>query len=246
MSREASPTFVNQTKKYAYRVGKRDYVTTANPGEDPLFKKFLGEDVYKEALSSLAIECVDLLVYNPQNESFLIGSRQQEPQAGDWVIGGRMRAGESVEQAAARNAKRELGFAINPRKLRTINHYNIVWDTREQPPVAVMDDETNPRRIIGQSTGAHNTSTLELYTLSPSEAEQLDHNEEYSSLRWIKPEEILDAPEGDYHPCLVDMVRDGFDTVTTPEPPQSAAEQRTRLHGAIATAQMALRHLDQQ
>lgn len=245
MSQESTPVFVNQTKKYARRVGDRNYVTAAHPSEDPLFKRFIDERVYAEALSGLAIECVDMLIYNPRNESFLIGTRQQEPQAGDWVIGGRMRAGESVQKAAIRNAKRELGLNIDPNKLRTVGHYNIVWDTREQPPVAVMDDEANPRKIIGHSTGAHNTSTLELYPLSFEEVAQLEHNEEYSSLRWIKPEEILNAPEGDYHPCLVDMVRDGLDTVTTPEPPRDIAEQRVRLEGSIAIAQTALRKLGQ-
>ena len=244
MSRGPQPVFVNQTKKYAEVVGERDYVTTTEPGAHPLFKKFLGEETYKEVLSGIAVECVDVLVYNPQNESFLVGTRQQEPHAGDWVIGGRMYGGKSVADSAAINLKRELGLDIDRRKLRTVGHYNLVWDSREQPPVAVIDDPANPRRIIGQAKGAHDTSTLELYTLSPDELEQLSHNEEYSMLRWLKPEEVLAAPAGDYHPALVDMFEDGLEVVTRPDPAKDEAEQRLRLYGSIATAQSALRQLE--
>ena len=243
MPHETHPVFVDQTKKYAHTVGERDYVTTENPYDHPLFKGFIDDKTYQEILSGVAVHCVDMLFYNPQNESFLIGTRQQEPHSGDWVIGGRMRGGESIADAAARNTKRELGIDIDRSKLRPAGHYNIVWDTREQPPTAVLDNEHTPRRIIGHATGAHNTSTLEIYPLSPEELEEISHNEEYSILRWVRPDEVLGAPEGAYHPCLVDMFADGLEAVTIPDPATTVDEARLRLHGQIAVAQAKLRQL---
>lgn len=241
------PVFVDQTKKFVRLPNEREYVTTSAPFDDPLFRQRVGSDeVYGQALSSLVIDCVDLLIYNPETEKFLIGTRQQEPHAGDWVIGGRMVAGDTVAEAASRNMKRELGLDINTDKLRDVGHYQLVWDSRAQQhtPLGVLDDETDPHRIIGHSTGCHMASNLELYPLSKAELEQLEHNEEYSLLRWLSPNEILEAPTGEYHPCLVDMVHDGLEVITTPDAPHDAAEQRLRLAGAAATATAALRRFD--
>ncbi len=238
--------FVDQTKKYVHVPAEREYVTTSKPDDNPLFRKYVTDEVYAEILSGVVVSCVDLLIYNPKSEKFLIGTRQQEPQVGDWVIGGRMRAGEQIASAAARNVKRELGLEIDSSKLRTVGHYQLIWDSREQKhtPLGVLDDETNPTKIAGYSTGCHMSSTLELYPLDDKELQELDHNEEYSSLRWLSPDEILEAPAGAYHPCLVDMVHDGVETVTTPEPPRDPADQYVRLVGAAATAQSALRRFE--
>jgi len=239
--------FVDQTKKFVRIPHEREYVTTSDPAHDPLFRKRIGNDAtYGEALSSLAIDCVDLLVYNPRTEKILIGTRQQEPHAGDWVIGGRMGAGQTIAQSAADNMKRELGLDIDASKLQNVGRYNLIWDSRAQQhtPLGVLDDETSPTRIAGYATGCHMVSNLELYPLDDRELDQLDHNEEFSSLRWLSFGEILEAPAGSYHPCLVDMAADGLEVITKPGAPRDIAEQRLRLAGAAATTASALRQFN--
>ncbi len=191
---------VEQTAKYARRVGDREYVTTDEPHGVVNFKRFASDEGYAEALSTKVIQCVDIMVHDRERDLILIGTRQQEPHSGDWVIGGGMRAGESVADAAHRNMYRELGFHIDDDQLTKVGDYKFVWDSRAQGSTANEDGQ--------EINGCHMSSTLVEYPVDSTQIDLSSFNEEYSNVAWVPGQDILDAPEGRYHPCLVDMVTD--------------------------------------
>lgn len=238
MAGEPKAVFVEQTNKFAQLVGDNEYRTSEDTHERPVFKDFLEDSEYRSALNGIVQHCADVIVYDPDSEQFLIGTRDQEPQAGDWVIGGRMRAGETTNEAAAVNVKRELDITIDPARLKRVGDYSFVWDTRAQPS-SPMADGTG--RWI---TGVHDSTTLSLYPVNADERRAIEHNDEYSRLHWLSADELLRAPSGQYHPALIQMITDSLEVLTSPEPPRTADEQRLRLSGQIATAQAALARLE--
>lgn len=233
-----NPTVLIEQTGKAVGIGVGRQYVTRNPDESqPVFTKYLDAEPYAEALSGLVVKCVDVLVYDPETAMVLIGTRQQEPQAGDWVIGGRMRAGESLEDSAIRNLQREIGLNIDPKKLRQVGDYELIWDTKAQP--------TTTNEEGRDVTGCHMSSKVELYPVTPEEKASMVYNDEYAAVKWVDPLKILNAPEGAYHPCLVDMVKDGLEVITTPDEPVDTHEQHVRIVGHIATLNTKLNRLEQ-
>lgn len=196
----SGPVFVAQTGKYVRWIGTREYSTNASPETAVPFRRFASDEAYAEALSTKVIQCVDLMVHDRERDTVLIGTRQQEPHAGDWVIGGGMRAGEAVADAAHRNMLRELHMHIDDNKLTPVGNYKFIWDTRAQ---SITHNEAGE-----EVRGCHMSSTLVEYPLHEEDVDLERFNEEYSHVAWVPTQDILDAPEGRYHPCLVDMVTD--------------------------------------
>ncbi len=100
------------------------------------------KDKYAEIMKALPILCVDIIIKNTSNEYLLI-KRAYEPLKGVWwVAGGRVLKGETLEQAAKRKVKEEIGVIVD-----------VVY------PVGYYEDvfETNP---FGLSTPLHSVSLV--------------------------------------------------------------------------------------
>lgn len=189
----------------------REYVTSSD-GKHPAFTKFMDDGAYEQAVSTLAIACVDIVIYDPASGRVVVGTRDQEPQKGDWVIGGRMRAGESEHQAAVRNLERELGSQVarlaDEHLLPIGTHYSMVWDTREQDGTVNEAGET--------VTGCHMFSCPMALPVAEAKFDSIARpNKEYSALRWEDGFELYEAPAGEYHPAHQDMVFDTLERVAT-------------------------------
>lgn len=84
---------------------------------------------YAQIVEVLPILCVDIIIQNAHDEYLLI-KRKNEPRKEQWwVIGGRVRKGEAVEQAAIRKVKEEVGLKVN--NAQPIGYYE---DTFEKNP----------------------------------------------------------------------------------------------------------------
>ena len=78
------------------------------------------KDKYAEIMKALPILCVDIIIKNTSNEYLLI-KRAYEPLKGVWwVAGGRVLKGETLEQAAKRKVKEEIGIGINSQQLEEL------------------------------------------------------------------------------------------------------------------------------
>jgi ADP-ribose pyrophosphatase YjhB (NUDIX family) len=198
------PVSLAETNKFARRVrtpdGSTMYVTTDEPYGKILFNPFVPDAAYAEARSSLPNPCSDAVLYDQEKDLVLLGTRQQEPHPGAWVIGGRQRSGESAADAVRKNIKRELDMEVDPSKLRVVGKYELQWDTRAQ--ASTIDPATGQ-----EIAGCHDISTLYAYPVRQEDF-QLNFNEEYAGIRWVPVQEILKAPNGTYHPALVDMIAD--------------------------------------
>jgi len=82
---------------------------------------------YKKIIEVLPILCVDIIIKNHNGEYLLI-KRANEPLKGQWwVIGGRVLKGESLEQAAKRKVKEEVGLEID--NVESIGYYEDALET---------------------------------------------------------------------------------------------------------------------
>ncbi len=148
----------------------RQYVT----GEQSTPGTFLSDSVYAEALDALVICCADVALLH--QGLWLLAKRAWEPHPDWWVIGGRMRKGERIEQAVRRNLRRELHLDIpEERLLHIIGYYNQIWDTRAQEPT------TNGCHVFSITTAVH---------LTAEENAHIRLNEEYPASQWGDPVQV--------------------------------------------------------
>jgi ADP-ribose pyrophosphatase YjhB (NUDIX family) len=165
----------------------RQYVT----GEQQKPGTFLPDSTYAAALDALVICCADAAILH--QGLWLIARRTWEPHPDWWMIGGRMRKGELIEQALQRNIRRELHLDISEDRLLTIiGYYNTIWDTRAQEPT---------------TNGAHMFSITTAVQLTDGEKARLQLNEEYAAAQWVNPFYVIENAD-QFHPCLVQVARD--------------------------------------
>jgi ADP-ribose pyrophosphatase YjhB (NUDIX family) len=170
----------------------RQYVTGGpqKPGT------FLSDSTYAEVLDALVICCSDAAILH--RGLWLIARRVWEPHPDWWVIGGRMRKGELIEQAVRRNVRRELRLDIpEDRLLNIIGYYNTMWSTRAQEPT------TNGSHVFPITTAVH---------LTDEEKARIQLNEEYADSQWVDPLHVIEN-SGQFHPCLVQVARDIVEVV---------------------------------
>jgi hypothetical protein len=189
----------------------REYVTSQD-GKRPPFQRRVSDAAYSETISSIVVKTCDAIIYDPDTGRIMIGARDREPHSGDWVIGGRKYAGDTDKETAVHNIERELGSDIAvlaKERLQPVGtQYDVIWDSREQP-----SSQNEEGELV---TGVHQSVTLFALPVSEVEFNALaTHNEEYSGLRWEDPFDILEAPEGKYHPAYRDMVYDTLERVIT-------------------------------
>lgn len=152
---------------------------------------FMSDSTYSEALDALVICCADAAILH--QGLWLIARRIWEPQPDWWVIGGRMRKAELIEQALQRNLRRELHLDIPEDRLRSIiGYYNLIWDTRAQEPTA---------------NGCHVFSITTAVYLTDEEKARIQLNEEYTDSKWVDPSHLIENAHR-FHPCLVQIARD--------------------------------------
>jgi hypothetical protein len=115
-----------------------------------------------------------------------------EPLPDWWIIGGRMRKGELIEQALRRNLRRELHLDIDEDRLRNIIGYCQIWDTRAWEPTA------NGCHVFSITTAVH---------LTDEEKASIQLNEEYVASQWVDSVHVIENAD-QFHPCLVQVARD--------------------------------------
>lgn len=163
------------------------YVT----GEHQKSSLFLPDTIYAQALDALVVCCADAVILH--QGSWLIAKRAWEPLPDWWVIGGRMRKGELIEQALRRNIRRELHLDIPEDRLRNIiGYYSQIWDTRAWEPT---------------TNGCHVFSITTAVYLMDQEKADIQLNEEYADSQWVDPSSVIEHAQR-FHPCLVQVARD--------------------------------------
>ncbi len=138
---------------------------------------------YGRVLNSVVVACVDCGLLC--NGRMLLGQRVREPQADWWIIGGRMRPGESFETAARRKYREELRLNLTPSRFRYLTTASLVWAKRAQPP---------------QNRGCHTVSVVMLATITLREMASLHLNDEYRALRWQPLARV--AADRKLHPAM--------------------------------------------
>ena len=117
---------------------------------------FIPANDYAQITKVLPILCVDVVVQNSMGE-YLLVKRANEPLKDQWwVVGGRVLKGETLEQAAIRKVKEEVGLKVD--FVEPIGYYE---DTIE----------TNP---FGLSIPLHSVSVVFSTVVDGSQQVKLD------------------------------------------------------------------------
>ena len=147
-------------------------------GPPQFSRPYLDETTYGQALDTLVIACVDVVLV--WGDRILLGERRHPPRPGWWVIGGRMVHGESPMEAVQRKLKEEAGLeAIGSDRLRFIGTFSTRFAERGQPP---------------RDRGLHSINLTYCVELRGEEARAitLDSNE-YGRSKWWTWDEIYSA-----------------------------------------------------
>ena len=94
---------------------------------------FLNDEEYSRALDCFVKGCADIFLTDSKGNAML-GKRKVEPQPDWWFLGGRMKAGDTIEEAAARNCKRETKLDIDPSRWSFVCAQTMLWQFRKQEP----------------------------------------------------------------------------------------------------------------
>ncbi len=155
----------------------------------------LSVEEYSRVLDSVVTANADIICHTADGK-VLLGVRSDRPLQGKlWIFGGRMKPGESLNDTAKRNMKRELGIDAKPKRLGISDVYNIMWGGRHEPP---------------HEYGFQTMMTIMTYECNSAEAElATTADDTHDSLRWYSRKEIHDMEEaGELHPFLLVVLRD--------------------------------------
>lgn len=86
--------------------------------------KYISDALYRQIVKVMPLLCVDLVVVH--EGKYLLVKRKNDP-AKDlwWTPGGRVQKGETIEKAAHRKAKEEIG--VDVRFISTLGYYEDSW-----------------------------------------------------------------------------------------------------------------------
>jgi len=103
-------------------------------------KGFLPKKMYKKVMDVSPMCCVDVVFLNKQKNKILLFKRTNEPLKGRYfTIGGRLMKGEKLLDCAVRQAKRELGFVLNPKKTFFAGVIEEQWKKSSFPGISYHD-----------------------------------------------------------------------------------------------------------
>ena len=163
------------------------YVT----GEYAHNKTFLEDNEYARALDCFVKGVVDVFLTDPRGK-ILLGHRLVHPQPDWWVLGGRMRAGDTPAETARRNAIRETRLDIAPERWEFVCAHTLLWQFRKQAP---------------SGNGTADFGVIMHAVVTDEEVARMTMcNEEYDGYGWYTSEEIL-ADESK-HPVVRRGVRE--------------------------------------
>lgn len=145
--------------------------------------RYIQPDLYKQIIERMPFACVDLAI--ERNGKWLMVKRRQEPAKGEWwVVGGRVYKNETLEAAAKRKAREEVGLEIE--LVRKVGFYETFFKTAKVP-------------VKG---GTH---TVNVVFLARSRKGQVVLDKNHSDFRWCSTIE-----EG-WHPYMKALLSDaGF------------------------------------
>lgn len=80
-------------------------------------KNFIPNKVYKDIVAHMPVSTIDIVLLNKNKDKTLLFKRNNEPVKNVYfTLGGRLLKGETFLHGAVRQAKRELGLKIDPKK----------------------------------------------------------------------------------------------------------------------------------
>jgi ADP-ribose pyrophosphatase YjhB (NUDIX family) len=148
----------------------------------PIKGGWIDDDVFDKARRNLVIVTTDVLVVN-QNKEVYLGYRNSAPAGYWWIFGGRMMAGESLQESAARCLKSELDIVFKNDQLISLGFYSIYWN-----------DNTNIDHVL-----------LVGFALEVDSKIKLNVPERHLASKWFSFDEVL---SGQFHPCIKQMIKD--------------------------------------
>ena len=181
----ASTSPPSSIEAYHRRVGDADVSCppwTASPPTAPDLRE------YARALDCFVKGVVDVFLTDPRGK-ILLGHRLVHPQPDWWVLGGRMRAGDTPAETARRNAIRETRLDIAPERWEFVCAHTMLWQFRKQAP---------------SGNGTADFGVIMHAVVTDEEVARMTMcNEEYETWGWFQPEELLaEGAEIKLHPVL--------------------------------------------
>jgi|CXWL01.1.fsa_nt_gi ADP-ribose pyrophosphatase YjhB (NUDIX family) len=164
--------------------------------EDPEFMMpltFLSEEVYEQALSSLIVVCADTVIIDREHKTLWLAKRIVPPISTDWVIGGRIGAGEKEQDGAQRIFARETSLNLPRERFSFLGMNRYICSERKQYP---------------QEKGSDTLSYTFIAELTPEEIQIVSKNlepQEYDLSAGLTEFSRTQLVERKVHRAIIDM-----------------------------------------
>ena len=87
----------------------------------------LSEKDFKQIIQNTPLISIDLIIKSPDNK-YLLGYRTNKPAKDTWFVpGGRIKKGETIEEAFSRIAKVELGIQLDLKQAKYLGLYEHIY-----------------------------------------------------------------------------------------------------------------------
>jgi colanic acid biosynthesis protein WcaH len=132
----------------------------------------LSDQEYGKVLDNVVVGCVDVAIIS--GEEILLERRNNDPIKDNWwIFGGRILVGETLQDCAQRQVKRELGLNVtDTSRFVEIGTFNLRWPSRREPTT---------------SNGVHHLLIAHMIEIEDSERQSLSPKllEAKQPMRWL-------------------------------------------------------------
>jgi len=95
---------------------------------------YLSDEEYGKCMAAFPRVCSDIIAVEPESKRFYLVKRIHHSAIGRWCIGGAQRRGETPEEAAIINLKRETGIQLTLNELSFLFSSEMYWKLRNPKP----------------------------------------------------------------------------------------------------------------
>ncbi len=104
------------------------------PGATFSPSRYIADEVYSEIVDTTVIVCADTIFFSRKDKVVYLTERKSKPMNTWWMIGGRVRIGETGEAAAVRCIFRETNLVVAECLLLPLGMNRYFFNSRQQMP----------------------------------------------------------------------------------------------------------------
>lgn len=161
-------------------------------GFKPIPKMFLTDEQYADALQTIVTGTADIVPFDRNRGVIYLAVRKAKPMSGPWYLGGRIKANETIKEAAVRKLQQETTLSLPQDRLQLAGVFDYRWKNRAQHP---------------QKIGCHMAAYTFICQMQKHEIDQISANLDKKEYQpgGLKPYDRKALVKAKVHPAILDV-----------------------------------------